>query len=54
VLAARDGARIVRVHDVADTVAALAVQRAIDEHREVEQQDHSPHDHAPQDQERHS
>ncbi len=33
VLAARDGARIVRVHDVARTVEALAVQRAIDEHR---------------------
>jgi dihydropteroate synthase len=33
VLAARDGARIIRVHDVAATVEALAVQRAIDEHR---------------------
>lgn len=31
VLAARDGARIVRVHDVAATVEALAVQAAIDE-----------------------
>jgi len=30
VLAARDGARIVRVHDVAATVEALAVQAAID------------------------
>jgi dihydropteroate synthase len=34
VLAARDGARIVRVHDVAATVEALAVQGAIDAHRE--------------------
>ena len=33
VLAARDGARILRVHDVAETVAALAVQAAIDEER---------------------
>jgi len=33
VLAARDGARIVRVHDVAATVQALAVQHAVDEHR---------------------
>lgn len=33
VLAARDGARILRVHDVAATVEALAVQAAIDEHR---------------------
>ena len=30
VLAVRDGARIVRVHDVADTVAALRVQAAVD------------------------
>jgi dihydropteroate synthase len=30
VLAARDGARILRVHDVAATVEALAVQQAID------------------------
>lgn len=30
VLAARDGARILRVHDVAATVQALAVQQAID------------------------
>ena len=30
VLAARDGARIVRVHDVAATVEALAVQAAVD------------------------
>ena len=30
VLAARDGARILRVHDVAATVEALAVQAAID------------------------
>jgi len=34
VLAARDGARIVRVHDVAATVEALAVQAAIDEYRD--------------------
>jgi len=33
VLAARDGARILRVHDVAATVEALAVQTAIDAHR---------------------
>ena len=33
VLAARDGARILRVHDVAATVQALAVQQAVDEHR---------------------
>jgi dihydropteroate synthase len=33
VLAARDGARIVRVHDVATTVEALAVQAAIDARR---------------------
>jgi len=33
VLAARDGARILRVHDVAATVEALAVQAAIDAHR---------------------
>jgi dihydropteroate synthase len=37
VLAARDGARILRVHDVAETVAALAVQQAID--RSVEWRD---------------
>jgi dihydropteroate synthase len=34
VLAARDGARILRVHDVAATVEALAVQAAIDEERD--------------------
>jgi dihydropteroate synthase len=34
VLAARDGARILRVHDVAATVQALAVQAAIDEERD--------------------
>ena len=33
VLAARDGARILRVHDVAATVEALAVQAAVDAHR---------------------
>ena len=33
VLAARDGARILRVHDVAATVEALAVQAAIDAQR---------------------
>jgi dihydropteroate synthase len=39
VLAARDGARIVRVHDVSATVEALAVQRAIDERREGRSED---------------
>jgi len=34
VLAARDGARILRVHDVAATVQALAVQQAVDTVRE--------------------
>jgi len=34
VLAARDGARILRVHDVAATVQALAVQRAVDDARD--------------------
>ena len=33
VLAARDGARILRVHDVAATVEALAVQAAVDAHQ---------------------
>jgi dihydropteroate synthase len=33
VLAARDGARILRVHDVAATVEALTVQAAVDAHR---------------------
>ena len=33
VLASRDGARILRVHDVAATVEALAVQAAVDAHR---------------------
>ena len=33
VLAARDGARILRVHDVGATVEALAVQAAVDTHR---------------------
>jgi dihydropteroate synthase len=36
VLAARDGARILRVHDVAATVQALAVQAAIDSHRNTD------------------
>jgi dihydropteroate synthase len=36
VLAARDGASILRVHDVAATVEALAVQSAIDAHRQAD------------------
>jgi dihydropteroate synthase len=39
VLAARDGARILRVHDVAATVEALAVQVAVDAHRTGEHDD---------------
>ena len=39
VLAARDGARILRVHDVAATVEALAVQAAVDAHRATQHDD---------------
>jgi dihydropteroate synthase len=39
VLAARDGARILRVHDVAATVEALAVQAAVDAHRTTQDDD---------------
>ncbi len=46
VLAARDGARILRVHDVAATVEALAVQAAIDEHRAADEWTSEDRDHA--------